>query len=88
MRHRSVLVSDALMHDSHHLTAGLWLDVEGSIAGWEDSVHDYLLKNKSIMPRTAFRYALEKFDEETRARLMKNLNPLRPSWSSISTLIR
>ncbi len=67
------LISDALMHDSHHLVLqgyGWMLKVLSQVE--RDSVHDYLLKNKSIMPRTAFRYALEKFDEETRARLMKN----------------
>jgi hypothetical protein len=43
-----------------------------STAFERDSVYEYLVRKKKIMPRTAFRYALEKFDEETRSRLMKD----------------
>ncbi len=67
------LISDALMHDSHHLVLqgyGWMLKVLSQVE--RDSVYGYLVRNKKIMPRTAFRYALEKFDEETRARLMKD----------------
>jgi len=67
------LISDALMHDSHHLVLqgyGWMLKVLSQVE--RDSVYEYLVRKKKIMPRTAFRYALEKFDEETRSRLMKD----------------
>ncbi len=65
-------ISDALMNDSHYLVLkgyGWMLKVLSQVE--KDSVCDYLMKNKNIMPRISFRYALEKFDEETRRRLMK-----------------
>ena len=34
-------------------------------------VEEYLIKNYEKMLRVSFRYACEKFDKETRARLMK-----------------
>ena len=34
-------------------------------------VFDYLMSRKDVMPRTAFRYALEKMPAEWRARAMK-----------------
>ena len=34
------------------------------------SVKDYLIANHGNMPRTAYRYALEKFDKKTRDELM------------------
>ena len=33
-------------------------------------VFDYLLKNKAVMPRVAYRYALEKIDTEKKIILM------------------
>ena len=33
-------------------------------------VFDYLMRHKATMPRAAFRYALEKMDEDTRRILM------------------
>ncbi len=35
-----------------------------------EAVKDYLILNHAQMPRTAYRYALEKFDKETRKELM------------------
>ncbi len=67
------LISDALMHDSHHLVLqgyGWMLKVLSQVE--RDSVYEYLVRKKKIMPRTAFRYALEKFDEETRSLLMRD----------------
>lgn len=67
------LISDSLMHDSHHLVLqgyGWMLKVLSQVE--RDSVYEYLVRNKNTMPRTAFRYALEKFDEETRSRLMED----------------
>ncbi len=34
-------------------------------------VEEYLVKNHKKMPRVAYRYALEKFDSDTRKKLMK-----------------
>jgi 3-methyladenine DNA glycosylase AlkD len=34
-------------------------------------VYDYLEKNKEIMPRVSFRYALEKMDKERKSELMR-----------------
>jgi len=59
------------MKDEHHLVLkgyGWMLKVLSQVE--KDKVYEYLLKNKNIMPRVAFRYALEKVDEETRRRLM------------------
>lgn len=36
-----------------------------------DCVEEYLIKNCKKMPRTSYRYALEKFDEVTRSKLMR-----------------
>ena len=36
-----------------------------------EEVFDYLMSRKDVMPRTAFRYALEKMPPEWRARAMK-----------------
>jgi len=64
-------VSDALMTDEHYLVLkgyGWMLKV---LAQKEpEKVIDYLIINKDIMPRVAYRYALEKLDKETKDRLM------------------
>ena len=36
----------------------------------KDAVTNYLIDNHVQMPRTAYRYALEKYDKETRKELM------------------
>jgi len=36
----------------------------------QSAVEQYLIKNHAVMPRTAYRYALEKFDKDTRKRLL------------------
>ena len=64
-------ISDSLMYDEHYLV------LKGY--GWmlkEFSKHEpkliinYLTKHKETMPRTAFRYALEKLDAESKKTLM------------------
>ena len=65
-------ISDMLMQDGHHLVQkgyGWMLKVLSQKE--PKKVIDYLLKNKDVMPRTAYRYALEKLDKETKALLMK-----------------
>ncbi len=66
------LISDALINDSHHLVLkgyGWMLKILSQIE--KNNVYDYLIKNKNIMPRVSFRYALEKFDKEIKLRLME-----------------
>ncbi|MFR1709399.1 MAG: DNA alkylation repair protein [Clostridium sp.] len=65
------VISDMLMKDEHHLVLkgyGWMLKVLSQAE--PDKVYEYLLKNKDIMPRVAFRYALEKFDDNVRRNLM------------------
>ena len=66
------LVSNALMHDEHYLVLkgyGWMLKILSQRE--PEKVIKYLEKNKIAMPRTAFRYALEKFDKKTRDNLME-----------------
>ncbi|MCH5271753.1 MAG: DNA alkylation repair protein [Lachnospiraceae bacterium] len=69
---RPFLISDALMFDQHDLVQkGYgWMLKSLSTVDYEN-VRNYLVDKHSLMPRTAFRYALEKFDEKTRKRLME-----------------
>ncbi|MDQ0089933.1 3-methyladenine DNA glycosylase AlkD [Paenibacillus anaericanus] len=66
------IISDRLMDDSHDLVQkGYgWMLKILSRAKPEEVFH-YLLKNKSQMPRVAFRYALEKLTPAQRAVLME-----------------
>ena len=67
-----LLISDSLMYDDHYLVLkgyGWMLKVLSQVDS--DLVYHYLLKHKSNMPRTAFRYALEKLDANLKAQLMK-----------------
>ena len=68
----SFIVCDRLLVDEDDLVQkGYgWLLKEASKAD-EQKVISYLEKNYSKMPRTAFRYALEKINEKDRKRLMK-----------------
>lgn len=66
-----LIISDRLMNDDHDLVLkgyGWMLKALSQV----DSHHveEYLTANHAVMPRTAYRYALEKFDRETRDRLM------------------
>ena len=56
-------------HDLMHKAIG-WMLRE---AGKRDSkrLYDFVMANKSIMPRTMLRYSIEKFDTETRKELMR-----------------
>jgi 3-methyladenine DNA glycosylase AlkD len=61
------------MNDSHHLVLkgyGWMLKILSQIE--KNNVYDYLMKNKDIMPRVSFRYALEKFDKEMKSCLMED----------------
>lgn len=65
------VISDSLMLDSCDLVQkgyGWMLKIYSTVE--KDKVIEYLNLNKSKMPRTAFRYALEKLDKEERNLLM------------------
>lgn len=64
-------ISDALMADKHDLVQkgyGWMLKCLSEVD--PESVRQYLIAHHEEMPRTAYRYALEKFDPETRKALM------------------
>lgn len=66
------LISDALMHDDHHLVLkgyGWMLKVLSETES--KKVYEYLKRKKHIMPRIALRYALEKLDKELKLELME-----------------
>ena len=65
------LISEALLHDDHHLVLkgyGWMLKVLSETE--HIKVYEYLKWKKQIMPRVAFRYALEKLDKELKLELM------------------
>lgn len=65
------MISDLLMSDQHDLVQkgyGWMLKCLSQVD--IDTVTKYLIDNHAQMPRTAYRYALEKYDKETRKRLM------------------
>lgn len=67
-----LLIADQLMNDEHELVVkgyGWMLKCLSQIN--QPLVEEYLVKNHKKMPRVAYRYALEKFDSDTRKRLMK-----------------
>ena len=64
-------ISDALMSDEHDLVQkgyGWMLKCFSQIE--PESVKQYLVDKHAVMPRVAFRYALEKYDKETRNELL------------------
>lgn len=65
------IISDRLMNDEHDLVLkgyGWMLKSVSQID--QSSVEQYLIKNHTVMPRVAYRYALGKFDKDTRKKLM------------------
>lgn len=65
------IITDKLMNDEHHLVLkgyGWMLKVLSEVN--QEAVYNYLLKNKSFMPRVSFRYAMEKFDKDNKDILM------------------
>ena len=66
-----LLISDLLMSDKHDLVQKGYGWMLKSLSQVDvDAVTDYLINNHEQMPRTAYRYALEKYDKETRKKLM------------------
>ena len=67
-------IADTLMHDEHYLVQKGYGWMLKELSQKEpDLVFDYLLKHRTAMPRTAFRYALEKLDPESKKNLMKKV---------------
>ena len=67
------LVTDALLTDEHYLVLkgyGWMLKVLSQKE--PQAVYAYLLNKKEVMPRLAFRYALEKLGKEMKENLMKD----------------
>ena len=65
-------VSDILMTDEHHLVLkGYGWMLKMLSTKEPELVFDYLLKNKAVMPRVAYRYALEKMDADKKRILMQ-----------------
>ncbi len=64
-------ISNALLADSHQLVQKGYGWMLKCLSEKEpEKVKAYLKERHELMPRTAFRYALEKFDKETRRELM------------------
>lgn len=66
------LISDLLINDQEDLVCkgyGWMLKVLSTKE--PQLVYDYLVKYKNVMPRVAFRYALEKMDQERKIELMR-----------------
>ena len=64
-------ISDSLMKDEHDLVQKGYGWMLKSLSQVDsESVKDCLILNHAQMPRTSYRYALEKFDKETRKELM------------------
>lgn len=67
-----LLIADKLMNDEHELVLkgyGWMLKSLSQVSPL--AVEEYLIENHRRMPRTAYRYALGKFDSDTRTRLMQ-----------------
>lgn len=65
------VISDLLMSDRHDLVQKGYGWMLKSLSQVDaDIVKAYLIANHEQMPRTAYRYALEKYDKETRTKLM------------------
>lgn len=65
------MISDLLLTDEHDLVRKGYGWMLKILAVREpQAVFDYLVKNKDIMPRVAFRYAIEKMDADMKRELM------------------
>lgn len=66
-----LIISDKLMNDEHYLVLkGYGWMLKVLSVEKPDDVFQYLIKNKALMPRVSFRYAIERFDVERKAILM------------------
>lgn len=66
-----LVISDLLLSDKHDLVQKGYGWMLKSLSQVDvDTVTHYLIDNHDRIPRTAFRYALKKYDKETRNKLM------------------
>ena len=66
-----LMISDLLMSDEHDLVQKGYGWMLKSLSQVDmETVTNYLIDNHTQMPRTAYRYALEKYDKELRKKLM------------------
>lgn len=66
------MISDALLCDEHELVRkGYGWMLKCYSQAEPETVKKYLIERRAVMPRVAFRYALEKYDAETRNTLLK-----------------
>ena len=67
-----IMISDNLMTDEHDLVLkGYGWMLKILSCKEPQLVYDYLVKNKDVMPRVAFRYALEKMEKAKKDNLMR-----------------
>lgn len=65
-------ISDCLLQDKEDLVQkGYGWMLKAASEAHQQEVFSYLLEKRSVMPRTAFRYALEKMPKDMRAEAMK-----------------
>ena len=65
-------ISDKLLTDEDDLVQkGYGWMLKSATHTHEQEVFEYVMKNKSVMPRTALRYAIEKMDKELKIKAMK-----------------
>jgi len=66
------LIADILINDQDDLVQkGYGWMLKAASESHQKEVYNYVMKNKVIMPRTAFRYALEKMPQELRKKAME-----------------
>ncbi len=67
-------IADLLLHDPDDLVQkGYGWMLKAASQAHQTEVFDFLMKRKAGMPRTAFRYALEKMPKELRAKAMSKV---------------
>ncbi|MCC8165953.1 MAG: DNA alkylation repair protein [Planctomycetes bacterium] len=65
-------IADALLPDPDHMVQkGYGWLLKAASEAHQDAVYDYVVSHRHDMPRTAYRYALEKMPRERRAEAMK-----------------
>jgi 3-methyladenine DNA glycosylase AlkD len=64
-------IADILLEDKDDLVQkGYGWMLKASSEANQQEIFNYVMKNKSIMPRTAFRYAIEKMPEDLKNKAM------------------
>ena len=64
-------IAGILLTDKDDLVQkGYGMDVKAASQAHQQEVFDYVMKTKSVMPRTALRYAIEKMPKELKIKAM------------------